>query len=64
MHHRYMLNWSIFYAKFLTWRTGRLVISPYIDDGQNSEDEEQQPFRWEDTGEAVTSKIDVYGHVL
>jgi len=54
-----MLNWSIFYARFLTWKTGRLVISPYIDDGQNSEDEEQQPFRWEDTGEAVTSKIDV-----
>lgn len=46
-------SWSWFYAKFLSWKYGRRVISPYIGDGFDGECCWQLPMRWADTGEPV-----------
>lgn len=46
-------RWSWFYARFLSWKFGREVHSPYIGDGFDDSETEQSPMRWMDTGEPV-----------
>lgn len=50
-------RWSQFYAKFLSWKYGREVRSPYLGDGADGEACEQLPMRWADTGEVMAYEV-------
>ena len=44
---------SFRYARALSHKYGRKVLSPYRQDGMDGSDAEQLPMRWADTGEPV-----------
>lgn len=50
-------RYAEYLARFLSWKLGRPVVSPYLADGQNGEDEWQRPMRYGDTGEPVTISL-------
>ena len=44
---------SFRYARVLSYRYGRKVLSPYRQDGMDGSDAEQLPMTWADTGEPI-----------